>query len=34
MALLVVVAVRLAHIPRGVLPSVPRWLWFCCCSGR
>ncbi len=26
--LLVVVAARLAHIPRGVLPSVPRWLWF------
>jgi energy-coupling factor transport system permease protein len=26
-ALLVVVAARLAHIPRGVLPSVPRWLW-------
>jgi len=27
MAVLVVVAMRLAHIPRGVLPSVPRWLW-------
>jgi energy-coupling factor transport system permease protein len=27
MALLVVVAIRLARIPRGVLPSVPRWLW-------
>jgi energy-coupling factor transport system permease protein len=27
-AVLVVVAARLAHIPRGVLPSVPRWLWF------
>lgn len=27
MALLVVVAMRLAHIPRGVLPSIPRWLW-------
>ncbi|HEY9267328.1 MAG TPA: energy-coupling factor transporter transmembrane protein EcfT [Mycobacterium sp.] len=27
-ALLVVVAARLAHIPRGVLPTVPRWLWF------
>ena len=27
MALLVVAALRLAHIPRGVLPSVPRWLW-------
>jgi energy-coupling factor transport system permease protein len=24
---LVLVAARLAHIPRGVLPSVPRWLW-------
>lgn len=27
MGLLVVVAIRLARIPRGVLPSVPRWLW-------
>lgn len=27
MALLVVVAVRLAGIPRGALPSMPRWLW-------
>ncbi len=27
MAVLVVVAMRLAHIPRGVLPSVPLWLW-------
>ena len=27
MSLLVVVAIRLARIPRGVLPSVPRWLW-------
>ncbi len=27
-ALLVVAAAALAHIPRGVLPSVPRWLWF------
>ncbi len=27
-ALLVVVAAKLAHIPRGVLPTVPRWLWF------
>ncbi len=27
MAVLVVVAIRLARIPRGVLPSVPRWLW-------
>ncbi|BCI54058.1 hypothetical protein NIIDNTM18_33360 [Mycolicibacterium litorale] len=26
-ALLVVVAARLAHIPRGALPSVPGWLW-------
>jgi energy-coupling factor transport system permease protein len=25
---LVLVAARLAHIPRGVLPSIPRWLWF------
>ena len=27
MAALVLTAVRMAHIPRGVLPSVPRWLW-------
>lgn len=27
MAALVVLVIRLAHIPRGVLPSVPRWLW-------
>jgi energy-coupling factor transport system permease protein len=27
-ALLVAVAARMAHIPRGVLPTVPRWLWF------
>jgi energy-coupling factor transport system permease protein len=27
MAALVVLAIRLARIPRGVLPSVPRWLW-------
>ena len=27
MASLVVVVIRLAHIPRGVLPSIPRWLW-------
>jgi energy-coupling factor transport system permease protein len=27
-AVLVWVAARLAHIPRGVLPSVPGWLWF------
>ncbi|BBY15256.1 energy-coupling factor transporter transmembrane component T family protein [Mycolicibacterium litorale] len=25
--LLVVVAARLAHIPRGALPSIPGWLW-------
>jgi energy-coupling factor transport system permease protein len=25
---LTVAAVWLAHIPRGALPSVPRWLWF------
>jgi energy-coupling factor transport system permease protein len=27
-AILVFAAARLAHIPRGVLPSIPRWLWF------
>lgn len=27
MSALVLVAARLAHIPRGALPSVPRWLW-------
>jgi len=27
-AVLVGVAAALAHIPRGVLPGVPRWLWF------
>jgi energy-coupling factor transport system permease protein len=27
-AVLVAVAARMAHIPRGVLPTVPRWLWF------
>ena len=27
MAALVVLAIWLARIPRGVLPSVPRWLW-------
>ncbi|KMO84021.1 energy-coupling factor transport system permease protein [Mycobacterium sp. BK558] len=27
-ALLVAVAARMAHIPRGVLPTVPRFLWF------
>lgn len=26
-ALLIVAAAVLAHIPRGVLPTVPRWLW-------
>jgi energy-coupling factor transport system permease protein len=26
-AALVVTAVRVAHIPRGVLPNVPHWLW-------
>ncbi|TFV58384.1 energy-coupling factor transporter transmembrane protein EcfT [Mycobacterium sp. PS03-16] len=26
-AVLVLVAARLAHIPRGALPSIPRWLW-------
>ena len=26
-AALVIAAARLAHIPRGVLPSLPRWLW-------
>lgn len=26
-AALVLAAVAVAHIPRGVLPSVPRWLW-------
>lgn len=27
-ALLVIVAARIAHIPRGALPSIPGWLWF------
>lgn len=27
-AAFVLFTARLAHIPRGVLPSVPRWLWF------
>jgi energy-coupling factor transporter ATP-binding protein EcfA2 len=27
LAALVLAAARLAHIPRGALPSVPRWLW-------
>jgi energy-coupling factor transport system permease protein len=27
-AALVLVAARLAHVPRGALPSVPRWMWF------
>jgi energy-coupling factor transport system permease protein len=26
-AALVLTAARLAHIPRGALPSIPRWLW-------
>jgi energy-coupling factor transport system permease protein len=26
-AALVLTAARIAHIPRGALPSVPRWLW-------
>ena len=26
-AALLAAAVRLAHIPRGALPSIPRWLW-------
>src|SRR6202007_2526134 len=26
-AALVVAAARIAHIPRGALPSMPRWLW-------
>src|SRR6201998_4866749 len=26
-AALVFAAVRIARIPRGVLPSIPRWLW-------
>jgi energy-coupling factor transport system permease protein len=24
---LIFAAARIAHIPRGALPSVPRWLW-------
>ncbi len=24
----VLITARIAHIPRGVLPSIPRWLWF------
>lgn len=27
MAALVLAAIRIAHIPRGALPSIPRWLW-------
>jgi energy-coupling factor transport system permease protein len=27
-AALVLVTVRLARVPRGALPSIPRWLWF------
>jgi energy-coupling factor transport system permease protein len=26
-AALMLVTIRIAHIPRGVLPSIPRWLW-------
>lgn len=26
-ALLVLVAAAIAHVPRGALPSIPRWLW-------
>lgn len=26
-ALLLAVAIRLAHIPRGTVPTIPRWLW-------
>jgi energy-coupling factor transport system permease protein len=26
-AVLILIAVRLARIPRGVLPTIPRWLW-------
>jgi energy-coupling factor transport system permease protein len=26
--LFVLLTAKIAHIPRGVLPSVPRWLWF------
>ena len=26
-AALVLIAARLAHIPRGTLPTIPRWLW-------
>ncbi len=28
MSVLVVIAIRLARIPRGTMPSIPRWLWF------
>ena len=27
MAALILAAIRIAHIPRGALPSIPRWLW-------
>lgn len=27
LSVLVLIAARLAHIPRGALPTVPRWLW-------
>lgn len=32
-AALVLVAARLAHVPRGALPSVPRWLWILAAIG-
>ena len=28
-AALVLMTAWLARIPRGALPSIPRWLWFC-----
>ena len=33
-AALVLAAAWLAHIPRGVLPSIPRWLWLLLASRR
>ncbi|MBO0881017.1 MAG: energy-coupling factor transporter transmembrane protein EcfT [Mycobacterium sp.] len=32
-AALVLIAARIAHIPRGALPSVPRWLWILIAMG-
>ena len=32
-AALVLTAARIAHIPRGALPSVPRWLWVLMAAG-